>query len=688
MKKWLHRTLALAVGISIPLTAVWATDYYDASGIPVARSAISSAEFRTEFSAIQTGISEKLPALTGNGDNFVVVNTGGTALTSITSSAAATLLGAPTLSANEVITGQWTFEGRVDLDNGSAFRWYDSTDTDYVNGAHNGTDMIFTSVGTTAYRFQDASSFIVQDGAGLQIQDTTDTDYVRFAHDGTSLQITDSGTTNIEINSIPLSLQAGPGGRGLYNQSTLNWTSSTLNLPATDWRESDNTVHAGLRVQTNDGVAGNAQMQWFAGNFATEVMRLDLANRLELLAGRDLRVYDSTNADYLEFAHNGTNVELNVSGTTQVNVQGLPDSGYFQVEDGGNFRIFDLGNTDWMGMIETGTQAQLVTNSNNIYFWPGGSTNTMVVADSVVDVRGVPFRVYDAGITDYVDTSHNGSDYTVNGVNTGWFDVTSFTSGVRLRDGADLRVYDSTDVDYVSILHDGTNGIFDQNTGDFYFQNGVQVRGGTIFTINNATNTASVQMYHAGGDLTLNGNSTTDINILGVTAIAAGTVDADFDAVTATSYGGVPEANLPNMATLYKTADESVTNSITLQNDDHFAGWSLDANTFYAIEGYISVDTSATGYNMQWSFSQAPQDGHWTVESIETDSTEERDKQTITTAFADGSVADPSIHITGHFRTNATTGGTLTLQWAQNVNNAAPTTFEAGSWIRITRLGT
>lgn len=80
MRKWLNRILAVAIGLSIPL-AVYAADWYEATGKPVARSLLSSSDLRTEFASIQTDIADKLPALTGNGDKIVVVNSGGTALT-------------------------------------------------------------------------------------------------------------------------------------------------------------------------------------------------------------------------------------------------------------------------------------------------------------------------------------------------------------------------------------------------------------------------------------------------------------------------------------------------------------------------------------------------------------------------------------------------------------------------------
>lgn len=68
------------------------SNYYDVTGAPAASSFGSSAIIRAEFQAIEDGISDKLPPLTGNGDEIVKVNAGGTALESITVAALTALI--------------------------------------------------------------------------------------------------------------------------------------------------------------------------------------------------------------------------------------------------------------------------------------------------------------------------------------------------------------------------------------------------------------------------------------------------------------------------------------------------------------------------------------------------------------------------------------------------------------------
>lgn len=76
-----NKLLGFLLGLAMVGSFAIAQDWYEATGVPVARSLLNSADLRTEFAAIETDIAAKLPALTGNGNKVVVVNSGGTALT-------------------------------------------------------------------------------------------------------------------------------------------------------------------------------------------------------------------------------------------------------------------------------------------------------------------------------------------------------------------------------------------------------------------------------------------------------------------------------------------------------------------------------------------------------------------------------------------------------------------------------
>lgn len=57
------------------------SDYFTATSVPSTGAALTSATIRAEFAAIQTGLSDKIAAYTGNASKAVIINAGGTAQT-------------------------------------------------------------------------------------------------------------------------------------------------------------------------------------------------------------------------------------------------------------------------------------------------------------------------------------------------------------------------------------------------------------------------------------------------------------------------------------------------------------------------------------------------------------------------------------------------------------------------------
>jgi len=131
----MKKLLILLASTLLTVATATASDYFDATGIPVARSTISSAEFRTEFTSIETDISDKLPPLTGNGNRWVRINAGGTALTSVTT---ATLTSALSLNVGSDVQA-WD----DDLDDIAAL---DKTNSSIMVG--DGTDWVLEAPAT------------------------------------------------------------------------------------------------------------------------------------------------------------------------------------------------------------------------------------------------------------------------------------------------------------------------------------------------------------------------------------------------------------------------------------------------------------------------------------------------------------------------------------------------------------
>lgn len=88
----LFKAVALLLALSLSPGAWSANDFYShSSGVPAAGSQGSSSSMRSEFDAVAAGFA-KLPTLTGNGDETVVINSGGTAIASKTAAEMRTLL--------------------------------------------------------------------------------------------------------------------------------------------------------------------------------------------------------------------------------------------------------------------------------------------------------------------------------------------------------------------------------------------------------------------------------------------------------------------------------------------------------------------------------------------------------------------------------------------------------------------
>lgn len=143
--------------------------------------------------------------------------------------------------------------------------------------------------------------------------------------------------------------------------------------------------------------------------------------------------------------------------------------------------------------------------------------------------------------------------------------------------------------------------------------------------------------------------------------------------------------------TKYKTADESVTSSTTYQVDDHLAGFAMDNASYYKVEACLYV-TGHTSGDMKAAlfFTNAVQSFGLQAHVVTNNGGHNADAAGTGTVT---SVVIPLITssfqvltLTGFIKSNATTGGTFDLNWAQNVSNATATTVKDGSWMTLTKI--
>lgn len=139
----------------------------------------------------------------------------------------------------------------------------------------------------------------------------------------------------------------------------------------------------------------------------------------------------------------------------------------------------------------------------------------------------------------------------------------------------------------------------------------------------------------------------------------------------------------------YKTATETVSNSTTLQDDDHLASWTLAAGGVYHILGVLKCSFKvASDIKLLLTNTNAPSSISLTYRLIgatntsETFSTSNSSASSLTGAGSDEEVI---ILIEGIVVAHAS-GSTMKLQWAQNAAVVENTVLGIGSFIMATRM--
>jgi hypothetical protein len=143
-----------------------------------------------------------------------------------------------------------------------------------------------------------------------------------------------------------------------------------------------------------------------------------------------------------------------------------------------------------------------------------------------------------------------------------------------------------------------------------------------------------------------------------------------------------------------KTANESVTSSAVLQNDDHLL-LQVAANATYLLELFLIYDGDAAG-DIQIGFTfPAGATIDWTPGGLTTGATQQSGSVKlahVSTGAGEGVGAVGTgagnrvvARATGILQV-AGTAGTLQLQWAQLASSATATTVLANSWMALRRI--
>ena len=143
-----------------------------------------------------------------------------------------------------------------------------------------------------------------------------------------------------------------------------------------------------------------------------------------------------------------------------------------------------------------------------------------------------------------------------------------------------------------------------------------------------------------------------------------------------------------------KTANEGVTSSATLQNDDHLS-IALNTSEVYELEGVLYVNTTANAHDLQIALT-VPTGTTMKVsyQAREENGTTSREADILSTSGTAGTVIDVQstgsnraiVYVKGLIRT-AGTAGNVTLQWADDDTTGTETvTIETDSYFKVTRV--
>ena len=567
------------------------------------------------------------------------------------------------------------------LNNPTQFRIFDSSGADSVALSHDGTDLNATFTGTTSWNVTGLTggvildcNFEIQGGEFLRIRDSSNLDSMQVSHNGTDVEIAFSGTGGVNFYDGVRIRAYDPTDTDrieMFHDGTdaniLCWPipSGTTNLNMGGFSnlvvenyqfDVDQTVGAGQDnyVLTYDNASGQIRLEESQGAYTWTQdvdgggFGLDNIDRLE--------IQDSTATDSATFTHDGTDFNTAFATTTSWNITGLTGGVILdtnlEIQDGEFFRIRDSSNLDSMQVSHNGTAVEVAfagTSSVNFY-------------------DGVRIRAYDSTDSDWIEMFHDGTDANILCWPTG---SPPATTNLNMA-GFEALVVENYKFDVDQTVGAGQDNYvltYDNATGFISLE---AAAGGNSFSTQTVTDTDSGYTWSATGSAVAATGADT------LTWVSGAGIDIDVDSTS----DAIRVSS--RQVTKYKTAIESVTTSTTLQDDNHFTGWSLTAGAWYKISGFLHTTQSDTAGDpkLNWTFSNAAQDEAYQYDSTNGGSDFSAGGDTILGRTVTTEVGTT---LSGVFQANATTGGTLKLQWAQQTA-AGITSILPGSWVTIEQI--
>lgn len=140
----------------------------------------------------------------------------------------------------------------------------------------------------------------------------------------------------------------------------------------------------------------------------------------------------------------------------------------------------------------------------------------------------------------------------------------------------------------------------------------------------------------------------------------------------------------------YKTARQTVTSSVTEQNDTHFTG-NLKSSTWYLVEGRLIVSAPVSG-GFKFRLLQGNINDGWYSwqykDAANANVSPTGSSLNTSVAFSISGSGLPYVELFGYILTSFNAGGTVPFQttWAQNTSNVTGSYIERGSFIKFTEV--
>jgi hypothetical protein len=262
----------------------------------------------------------------------------------------------------------------------------------------------------------------------------------------------------------------------------------------------------------------------------------------------------------------------------------------------------------------------------------------------------------------------------------------------------ELYTYDGTDYGGTLRISAGVhpNVTFDSSGATFPTVdiNGGAIDGTTVGASSASTGAFTTLSASGGGSLT---GTWTDLGTVTTVDINGGTVDGVTIGGASAGAGTFTSLSSPDLPVYkVKTANESITSSTTLQNDDDLNGFALTAGKRYHLKAHIIVENTGGGasdWKWQLTHSNAWQHNSFLVHYQNYDGGNATSVSALDSGYYDGAIsasfaagAIMIVTIDGVFQANATTGGTVDFQWAKYSDTTYTINVNADSYIAVTQL--